>query len=86
MTGASGLIGGNLARRLAATGHHVVALLRPGSAAPALHGFAYRRAEGDVRDRASIERAIQCDELGVVHTGFEDAVEEAVQQRHSAYG
>jgi dihydroflavonol-4-reductase len=44
----------------------VVTLLRPGSEAPALQGFAYRRVEGDVRDRASIERAIEgCD--AVVH-------------------
>jgi dihydroflavonol-4-reductase len=66
VTGASGLIGGNVARALAASGHGVVALLRPGSEAPALDGFAYRRVEGDVRDGASIGRAIAgCD--AVVH-------------------
>jgi dihydroflavonol-4-reductase len=66
VTGASGLIGGNVARGLAARGDHVVALLRPGSDAPALHGYAYRRVEGDVRDRASVERSIEGCEA-VVH-------------------
>ena len=66
VTGASGLIGGNVARGLAAGGHQVAALLRPGSEVPALHGFAYRRVDGDVRDPASVERAIDgCD--AVVH-------------------
>lgn len=59
VTGASGLVGGNVARALAARGDEVVALLREGSRAPALDGIPHRRMPGDVRDRASVDRAME---------------------------
>lgn len=66
VTGASGLVGGNVARALAARGDEVVALLRAGAKAPALDDVPHRRAEGDVRDPASIARALDGCEA-VVH-------------------
>lgn len=66
VTGASGLVGGNIARALALRGDEVVALLRAGSKAPALDDLPHRRAEGDVRDAASVGRAVDGCEA-VVH-------------------
>jgi GDP-4-dehydro-6-deoxy-D-mannose reductase len=54
VTGASGFIGGHLIERLATGGHDVHALVRPGKPAPG----AARGTEGDVLDRASLDRAV----------------------------
>ncbi|MCI0747642.1 MAG: NAD-dependent epimerase/dehydratase family protein, partial [Verrucomicrobia subdivision 3 bacterium] len=62
VTGASGFIGSNLVHELAARGHHVRALLRPGSDRRALEGAAYEPATGDATDPKSLEKALRgCD-------------------------
>ncbi len=55
VTGASGFIGWHVARLLAERGHHVRALVRPSSRVPELD---VERVEGDLRDRASLDRAV----------------------------
>lgn len=66
VTGASGLVGGNVVRELARRGEGVRVLLRRTSKAPALEGLRVERAEGDLRDVESLKRA--CDGCrGVVH-------------------
>jgi len=60
VTGASGFIGGNLVRELAARGHHVKALLRPGGEARGLEGTEW--VPGDLGRRDSLEKAMRgCD-------------------------
>jgi dihydroflavonol-4-reductase len=62
LTGASGFIGANLARRLAARGHRVKALVRAGSDLRGLAGVDCQRVEGEVSQRAALERAMRgCD-------------------------
>ncbi len=62
VTGASGFIGANLVHELAARGHHVRALLRPGADIRGLAGSAYERIEGDVAQPELLERAMRgCD-------------------------
>jgi dihydroflavonol-4-reductase len=54
VTGASGFLGWHVARVLLERGHRVRALVRPGSRVPALD---VELATGDLRDRASLDRA-----------------------------
>jgi dihydroflavonol-4-reductase len=62
LTGASGFIGANLARQLAAHGHSVKALVRAGSDLRGLAGIACERVEGDLAQPAVLEKAMQgCD-------------------------
>ncbi|MFQ5876770.1 MAG: NAD-dependent epimerase/dehydratase family protein [Acidobacteriota bacterium] len=62
ITGATGYLGSHVARRIAAAGHRVRALCRPGSEARAPSGC--ESAIGDICDRPSIERALAgCDAL-----------------------
>ena len=58
VTGASGHVGANLVRALLQRGEHVVALVRPGSDTEALSGLELERREGDLRDPASLARAV----------------------------
>jgi dihydroflavonol-4-reductase len=58
VTGATGFIGRHLVERLRAGGCSVRALVRPGSAASALHDMGVRICPGDLRDPASVERAV----------------------------
>ena len=58
VTGASGFIGGHLARALAERGDRLRLLLRPGSDRRGLAGFSFEEALGDLRDSDSLERAI----------------------------
>ncbi len=67
VTGATGFVGSWVARELALRGHAVRALVRPQSSLANLEGLALERAEGDVTDRPSVERALQGCEA-VVHT------------------
>ena len=67
VTGATGFAGSWVARELLARGHEVRALVRARSSLANLEGLALERAEGDVTDRASVERAIAGCEA-VVHT------------------
>jgi dihydroflavonol-4-reductase len=62
VTGASGFIGANLVRELAARGHHVKALLRPGADVRGLEGAEYDRVPGDLARRDLLEKAMRgCD-------------------------
>jgi dihydroflavonol-4-reductase len=66
VTGATGFVGSWVVRELLARGHAVRALVRTQSSLANLEGLALERAEGDVTDRPSVERALQgCQ--GVVH-------------------
>ncbi|MDE3068403.1 MAG: NAD-dependent epimerase/dehydratase family protein [Verrucomicrobiota bacterium] len=56
VTGASGFIGSNLVRELAARGHEVKVLVRPESDLRALAGVECERVPGDLADREGLER------------------------------
>lgn len=59
ITGASGFLGWHVARKLVQRGHSVRALVRPASL---LRELDVERADGDLRDPASLERAVRgCD-------------------------
>jgi nucleoside-diphosphate-sugar epimerase len=68
VTGATGFLGGELARQLVAAGHHAVALVRTPAKADALRalGPAVTLAEGDITDAASL-RAPMTGVDGVFH-------------------
>ena len=59
VTGATGFIGGNLARELYARGYEVRALARPGSNSLTMEGTGIERVEGDILDRESVRRAAE---------------------------
>lgn len=59
ITGASGFIGANLVRRLAAEGHEIVALLRKDSYHPFLKDIKIQRVEGDVTNKSSVREAMR---------------------------
>jgi dihydroflavonol-4-reductase len=62
VTGGNGFIGSVVVRELAAAGHRVVCLLRPTSDTHRIDGLPFDRAEGDVRDAASLRGAMHgCD-------------------------
>ena len=60
VTGATGFIGGNLARRLVAQGHQVKALARPGSNTLTIDGTGVEVIPGDILDADSVDRGLQC--------------------------
>ena len=59
VTGATGLIGGAVAHRLAAAGHDVVGLARSEASAVKLTDMGYQAAYGDLEDTASIANAVR---------------------------
>ena len=59
VTGATGFIGGNLARELWRRGDDVRALVRPGSNRMTIEGTGIVPVEGDILDRGSVDRAVQ---------------------------
>ncbi|MCH7605653.1 MAG: NAD-dependent epimerase/dehydratase family protein [Chloroflexi bacterium] len=62
VTGATGFIGGNLARQLWQGGHEVLALARPGSNTLTIDNTGIKAVAGDILDRASVDRAVKgCD-------------------------
>ena len=58
VTGATGFIGGNLARELWGRGHEVRALVRPGSNHLTIQDTGIQKVPGDILDRASIDEAV----------------------------
>lgn len=59
VTGATGFVGSHVARQLVAAGESVRALARPGSRRQALEGTGVEWTEGDLRDEASLDRALR---------------------------
>ncbi len=59
VTGATGFIGGNLARELWRRGDDVRALVRPGSNRLTIENTGIAPIEGDILDRQSIDRAVE---------------------------
>jgi dihydroflavonol-4-reductase len=59
VTGATGFIGGNLARDLWNQGYEVRALARPGSSKLTTNDTGIERVEGDILDRESLRQAMQ---------------------------
>ena len=59
VTGATGFIGGNLARQLSCRGYHVRALVRPGSKTLTIDATGIEPFSGDILDRPSVARAIE---------------------------
>ncbi len=59
VTGATGLIGGAVARRLASAGHDVVALTRSDASEARLANQGYTAIRGDLADTASIAHAVR---------------------------
>jgi dihydroflavonol-4-reductase len=59
VTGATGFLGSHVARALAGRGEEVRVLVRPTSNLRVLDGLAAERATGDLRDRASLDRAME---------------------------
>ena len=57
VTGATGFVGGNLARELCVRGYEVRALVRPGSSVLTIKDTSVERVEGDILDRESVRRA-----------------------------
>jgi nucleoside-diphosphate-sugar epimerase len=64
VSGASGFIGSGLVQALAASGHEVLALMRPSASAPYLKGVPFTRITGDILDADSLQRA--CREVDAV--------------------
>jgi len=58
VTGATGFLGSHVARQLVERGERVRVLLRPSSQVRAIEGLAVGRALGDLRDAASLGRAL----------------------------
>ena len=64
VTGATGFVGSAIARRLLEVGHTVRVLVRPDSNRTNLEGLSVETTVGDLRDRSSLERAVQgCESL-----------------------
>ena len=59
MTGATGFIGGRVAKKLAAAGHEVTALVRNPQKAAELQGLGIHLVKGDIREKESMREAMQ---------------------------
>ncbi|PYU25159.1 MAG: NAD-dependent dehydratase [Acidobacteria bacterium] len=58
VTGAAGFVGNHVVRLLAERGERIRVLLRPTSQTTLLEGLAVERVSGDLRDRASLDKAL----------------------------
>jgi dihydroflavonol-4-reductase len=58
VTGASGFLGSHVAQQLVACGERVRVFVRPSSQLRAIEGLAVERVQGDLRDAASLARAL----------------------------
>jgi len=58
VTGASGFLGNHVVRLLAERGERIRVLLRPTSPTRLLEGLAVERVSGDLRDPASLDKAV----------------------------
>jgi dihydroflavonol-4-reductase len=64
VTGATGFIGGNVARELVKQGYDVKALIRKGNNLKAIQGLKLELIEGDLLDKLSLEKALnKCEAL-----------------------
>jgi len=86
ITGANGFLGNALARQLAANGHRVRGLVRPGSDAFSLDGAGVERVSGDVTDAGSVQRALEGVEVVFHLAGLRRAPERAAFFRVNAEG
>ena len=59
VTGATGFVGSHVARQLVGAGHSVRVLVRHNSNLQLLEGLPVERVEGDLRDAASLDRAMK---------------------------
>ncbi|MGH9707160.1 MAG: hopanoid-associated sugar epimerase [Candidatus Acidiferrales bacterium] len=59
VTGGTGFVGSHIVRQLVSSGRPVRVLVRPTSQMTALQGVAFERVEGDLRDAASLDRAME---------------------------
>ena len=59
VTGATGFVGGNVARAFQARGYEVAALVRPGSSTLTIHDADIEVVCGDIRDRESVSKALE---------------------------
>ena len=59
MTGSTGFVGSHVTRQLVAAGHCVRVLVRRSSNVTVLEGLPLERAEGDLRDALSLDRAMK---------------------------
>jgi dihydroflavonol-4-reductase len=59
VTGATGFVGSHVARQLVDAGHRVRILVRRSSNVQSVEGMPFDRAEGDLRDAASLARAVE---------------------------
>lgn len=67
LTGATGFVGSEIARELVRNGHEVRVLVRKTSKLDGLKGVPHERFEGDILDRASLDRALDGMEA-LIHT------------------
>ena len=66
LTGATGFIGGRLARRLCSAGWQVRVLVRPATNTASLAGLGVQQLKGDLKDQESLQRLV-ADTYAVIH-------------------
>lgn len=77
VTGASGFLGSHVSDQLAAAGQELRLLLRPTSSTEFIQGFTYERANGDIRDAAALDAAVQGIDCVVHLAGLTSSLKES---------